>query len=181
MFKTIIVVLIVTMVTLIVMATVDKVTSDITTNNGSTTFVASDQGGVEVTFSGEVELAGTYLIPLSSTLGVALAAAGGTTSNADAKCYDTSFILAEDADFFIAPIYDNGDTCNVSPIDKACINSDSKTTLLEKTSLSESQAQSLVEHRSAHGVFHRLEEIKNVNGIGEATWEKNKKYISLSV
>ena len=180
MFKTILIVLAVTIVTLIVMAAVDKITTEIAEEKGEV-LVASDADGIEVTLSGEVELAGTYLLPVNSTLYDAIKAAGGVTSNADNKCYETSFVLDGDIAFYIAPIYDNGDTCNSSPIDKACINSADKATLLAKTSLSESQSQALVNYRNEHGQFHRLEEIQNVSGIGAATWEKNKKYISLTV
>ena len=172
MFKTILIVLAVTIISLIIMAVVDKITTEITEEGGEV-LVVSDPEGIEVTLSGEVELAGTYLLPVNSTLADALKAAGGVTSNADSKCYETSFVLDGDMAFYIAPIYDSTDACSSSPIDKA--------TLLAKTSLSESQSQALVNYRSEHGSFHRLEEIQNVSGIGAATWEKNKKYISLAV
>ena len=180
MFKTILIVLAVTIVTLIVMATVDKITTEIAEGGGEVV-LASDPEGIEVTLSGEIQLPGTYLLPINSTLSEALKAAGGVTSNADSKCYETSFVLDGDMSFYIAPIYDSTDTCSSSPIDKACINSADKTTLLSKTSFSESQSQALINYRSEHGSFHRLEEIQNVSGIGAATWEKNKKYISLTV
>ena len=180
MFKTILIVLAITIITLIVMAAVDKITTDIAEEGGEV-LVVSDPDGIEVTLSGEVELAGTYLLPINSTLMDALKAAGGVTSNADVKCYETSFVLEGDMAFYIAPIYDSTDTCNASPIDKACINSADKATLLAKTSFSESQSQALINYRDEHGRFHRLEEIQNVSGIGAATWEKNKKYISLTV
>ena len=181
MFKTILIVLAVTIVTLIVMACVDKITTEIAKEGDGEVLVASDPEGIEVTLSGEVEIAGTYLLPINSTLFDAIKAAGGVTSNADTKCYDTSFVLDGDIAFYIAPIYDNTDACSTSPIDKACINSADKATLLAKTSFSESQSQSLVNYRNEHGSFRRLEEIQNVSGIGAATWEKNKKYISLTV
>ncbi len=111
MFKTILIVLAVTIVTLIVMACVDKITTEIAEEGGEV-LVASDPEGIEVTLSGEVELAGTYLLPINSTLFDAIKAAGGVTSNADTKCYDTSFVLDGDIAFYIAPIYDNTDTCN---------------------------------------------------------------------
>ncbi len=180
MFKTILIVLAVTIISLIIMAVVDKITTEITEEGGEV-LIVSDPEGIEVTLSGEVELAGTYLLPVNSTLADAIKAAGGVTSNADSKCYETSFVLDGDMAFYIAPIYDSTDACSSSPIDKACINSADKATLLAKTSLSESQSQALINYRSEHGSFHRLEEIQNVSGIGAATWEKNKKYISLAV
>ena len=131
MFKTILIVLAITIITLIVMAAVDKITTEIAEEGGEV-LVVSDPDGIEVTLSGEVELAGTYLLPINSTLMDALKAAGGVTSNADVKCYETSFVLEGDMAFYIAPIYDITDTCNSSLIDKACITSVYNPTLFVK-------------------------------------------------
>ena len=103
MFKTILIVLAVTIISLIIMAVVDKITTEITEEGGEV-LVVSDTEGIEVTLSGEVELAGTYLLPMNSTLADAIRAAGGVTSNADSKCYETSFVLDGDMAFYIAPI-----------------------------------------------------------------------------
>ena len=73
MFKTILIVLAITIITLIVMAAVDKITTDIAEEGGEV-LVVSDPDGIEVTLSGEVELAGTYLLPINSTLMDALKA-----------------------------------------------------------------------------------------------------------
>lgn len=37
----------------------------------------------------------------------------------------------------------------------------------------------LISYRNDNGVFNRLEDIKNVSGIGNATFEKVKNYIYL--
>ena len=58
MFKTILIVLAVTIISLIIMAVVDKITTEITEEGGEV-LVVSDPEGIEVTLSGEVELAGT--------------------------------------------------------------------------------------------------------------------------
>lgn len=181
MFKTIIIVLAVTLGALIVMATVDKITTDITKEDDkSVSLSLSKQSGVEITISGEVQIPGTYLVPLNSTLNDALNAAGGVKGNADPKAYNVSFVLDKDYAFYIAPLFDVEDVCNSEPISKACINSDDKTTIVARTSLSDAQAQSIVEYRQANGAFKRIEDIQLVSGIGKATWEKAKKYITLS-
>jgi len=181
MFKTIIIVLAITLGALIIMATVDKITSDITKENDSNVSLSlSKQSGVEITISGEVQIPGTYLVPVNSTLNEAINAAGGTKGNADTNAYDVSFVLDKDYTFYIAPLFDNEDVCNSDPISKACINSDDKTTIVARTPLSDSQAESLVEYRQANGSFKRIEDIQLVSGIGKATWEKAKKYIALS-
>lgn len=181
MFKTIIIVIAITLGALIIMATVDKITSDITNEEGNNASLnLSKQSGVEITITGEVQIPGTYLVPLNSTLNDALNAAGGTKGNADSKAYNSMFVLDKDYAFYIAPLFDVEDVCNSEPISKACINSDDKTTIVARTSLSDSQAQSLIEYRQANGSFKRIEDIQLVSGIGKATWEKAKKYITLS-
>lgn len=42
-----------------------------------------------------------------------------------------------------------------------------------------SKANAIVSYREEHGNFNRIEEIKNVSGIGEATFEKIKAYLTL--
>lgn len=44
----------------------------------------------------------------------------------------------------------------------------------------EKLAQRIVEYRDQHGGFQSLEELKNVEGIGDKTLEKIKPYLSLS-
>lgn len=182
MFKTILIIVLITMGALVLMAAVDKIATEITKESSSTSSLQlSKQGGVEISIYGEVEMGGTYLLPYNSTVKDAIDAASGLTSNADTRCFNYTYVFEQDASFYIAPLYDISDTCTTAPIDKACINSDDKMTLLAKTSFSESQAQAIIEYRDANGVFKRLEEIQNVKGIGSATWEKNKKYITLTV
>lgn len=182
MFKTILIVVLITMGALVIMAAVEKITTEITKESDSTSSLTlSKQGGLEISIYGEVEMGGTYLLPYNSTVQDAIEAASGITSNADPRCFNYSYVFEADASFYVAPLYDVGDTCTTAAIDKACINSDDKMTLLAKTSLSESQAQAIIDYRNDNGVFKRLEEIQNVKGIGSATWEKNKKYITLSV
>ena len=107
MFKTIIIVLAVTLGALIVMATVDKVTTELTKDEDKNVSLSmSKQSGIEVTLSGEVEIPGTYLIPEKSTLGDAINAAGGLNSNADSKAFNVGYILDKDASFYIAPMFD---------------------------------------------------------------------------
>jgi len=45
--------------------------------------------------------------------------------------------------------------------------------------IGESKAQSIISYREEHGPFKNIEEIKNVEGIGEALFEKIKEYIKI--
>ena len=179
MFKTIIAIVVTTVVVLIIMAVVDKTTAQIVDSTPtSTSQSASDS--LQVTITGEVNHTGTYLLALKSTLKDLLDAAGGATSNADPKAYDTSFLLENKETFYIAPIYDNGNTCAVTPISKVCINTADKTALLGVNAFSTTIASAIVSYRETNGAFKRIEDLKNVSGIGNATFEKCKNYVSLT-
>lgn len=178
MIKLIIGVLVATVITIVVFAVVDRVTTDIVTPS-SQSVLASTEDGLEVQITGEVTHPGTYLISENGTLADLIAAAGSTTSNADPKAYNTDFLLESGMEFYIAPLYDNSNVCETSPIDKANINEAEKAVLLEKTSLTSSQAEALISYRESNGDFKRIEEMKNVSGIGNATFEKCKDHVTL--
>jgi competence protein ComEA len=112
-------------------------------------------------------------------LGDLIGVAGGATSNADTSAFDTSFVLENKQSFYIAPLFDNENACSSSPITKVNINSDDKATLMTVSAFGSAVSEAIIEYRTQNGPFKRIEEIKNVNGIGSATFEKSKNYIRL--
>ena len=179
MFKTIIAIIITTVVVLVIMAVVEKTTSTIISSTPKSSSVAASDT-LQVTITGEVNHTGTYLVALKSTLADLLDAASGATSNADSKAFDTSFLLEDKQAFYIAPLYDNGNTCAVTPISKVCINTADKATLLGVSAFSSTVAGNIVSYRETNRSFKRLEDLKNVSGIGNATFEKCKNYVTLT-
>lgn len=57
------------------------------------------------------------------------------------------------------------------------INSDSISELMRLKGIGEVKATAIIEYRKEHGDFTDINEIKNVSGIGEATFEAIKDYI----
>lgn len=57
-------------------------------------------------------------------------------------------------------------------VTKVNINTASKSELCELPSISDSIAQAIVDYRELNGKFETLEEIKNVKGIGDKTYQK---------
>lgn len=180
MFKTIIIVVVITIVTLVALAVVDRLTTDITTPSSSVSYSNADNEGLEVTIEGEVTHSGTYLLPADSTLNDLINSAGGVTSNADPKAYNLELDLEDGWECYIAPLFDNTNTCSADPIEKKCINTASAEELKKLSCFSSTVANNIVSYREENGSFKRLEEIENVSGIGPATWEKCKKYITLT-
>ena len=65
-------------------------------------------------------------------------------------------------------------------VEKININTASVETLMQLERVGESYAQKIVEYREKVGPFQTPEEIMNVKGIGEKTWEANKDRIVIS-
>ncbi len=180
MFKTIIIVLVITVVTLVALAVVDNFANNITPVTSSQKQSTKESTDLEVTISGEISHEGTYLLSANSTLQDLISGAGGVTSNADSKAYNLDLALEDGWECYIAPLFDNTNTCSADPISKKCINTASAEELKTLSCFSSTVANNIVTYRTENGSFNRLEEINNVSGIGPATWEKCKKYITLS-
>ncbi len=150
--------------------------------SGDTTEVSDDNASnISVTISGEVTRSGTYLLDPNTTLADLISVASGVTSNADDLAYDVNYVLQDGYSFYIAPKYDVNDVCSMSPISKVSINNASSDQLQTVSGIGATVAAAIVSYRTSNGNFGRIEDIKNVNGIGNATFEKVKNYITLRV
>ncbi len=63
--------------------------------------------------------------------------------------------------------------------EKININTSSKELLMTLSKIGESKAISIIEYREKNGGFKNIEEIKNVNGIGDSLFESIKDYITV--
>ena len=177
MFKIIIIALAITVITIVTLSVVENANNATTSQNENE---ASDKSGkVTVAISGEITRPGTYYIDSGATLLDAIEKASGTTSNADYLCFNGDYVITINTSFYIAPIYDNGDTCAVTPIAKVNINTANKSDLMGISGFGDSIAQAIIDYREQTSLFHRLEDIKNVTGVGEATFTKVKDKIRL--
>lgn len=173
------------LVTLVVLIVVFQVVDPKVENpggNAATTLVDSGNatsGTLSVSVSGEVKRAGTYVLELNTTLNELIGVAGGLTTNADESAFDTSYLLEDKASFYIAPKYDHSDVCSMEPIVKANINEDTEEGLQVVKGIGSTVAKAIVTYRTSNGQFRRIEDLKNVSGIGNATFEKIKDYVRL--
>ena len=62
---------------------------------------------------------------------------------------------------------------------KISINEARKEKLMELNGIGEAKATAIIEYRTTHGKFEKIEDIKNVNGISESLYEKIKNNIKL--
>lgn len=63
--------------------------------------------------------------------------------------------------------------------EKININTASKEILMTLSKIGESKAKAIIEYREKNGGFKTIEEIKNVNGIGDSLFETIKEYITV--
>ena len=59
------------------------------------------------------------------------------------------------------------------------INTSTKEELLTLPSIGSSKADSIIKYRQENGNFEKIEDIKNVSGIGDSLFEKIKDYITV--
>lgn len=175
--KTIIVIVALTVVGLVAFGLVSNMMNTATTG-AITNSAAANTDLMTVSILGEVNHTGTYTLSKSATLGDLIDAASGINSNADTLSFNYSCVLKSKETYFIAPIYDNGTTCAVTPIVKCNINSDDAKTIVNVTGVSETIANAVVSYRSSNK-FECLEDLKNVSGIGTATYTKMRTKVTL--
>jgi competence protein ComEA len=146
--------------------------------NGGTNNTSEIYEMLTVSVSGEVVKPGTYIVEIDTNLSTLIEAAAGLTSNADELAFDLSYLLENNQSFYIAPKYDMSDVCAIEPINKVNINTDSKEVLMSVNGFGSAISDAVIAYRADH-VFKRIEDIKNVSGIGNATFEKIKNYITI--
>ena len=131
------------------------------------------------TIEGEVSKVGTYTLADAVSMADLINAAGGVSSNADDRSYFESATLKAGETYFIASRYDASDVCGNSEINKVNINADSAETLMGINGITSSVASSIVSYRAEKGSFQTLEDLKNVYGIGDATYRRIRNYVIL--
>ncbi len=175
--KTILIIVAVTAVALIGFGAVYAVVNQ-TNSPVSVGTVASTGTGLSVTVSGEVNYPGTYVLNPGATMLDLINAAQGATGNADSLAFNTDYVLENKGSYYIAPLYDNSNSCSTSPIIKTNINADDIDTMQAVAGFTKTVANAIASYRSTTP-FRAIEEIKNVSGIGSATYEKVKAKITL--
>lgn len=131
------------------------------------------------TIEGEVNKVGTYTLSDAVTMADLIEAAGGISSNADERSYFETASLTAGTTYYIASKYDSSDVCGNSEITKVNINADDASTLTSINGITSSIASSIVSYRSEKGTFQTLEQLKEVYGIGDATYRRIRNYVIL--
>jgi len=137
---------------------------------GSGNFDIDDEYILTVSFLGQVSSKKEIQVYYGSTFEQALQLAGGLLSNADTRAINLSYIIEEDATFYIP---------SMSRENKVSINKGSLEELDSLPSIGQITSNKIIDYRSINGPFKCIEEIKKVAGIGSGTFDKIKDYIIL--
>jgi len=155
--------------------------------------------------TGAVKSPGVYELPRNSILQDAINAAGGLTESATVEYLNLAELLADGQQVFVAeviptappptggpsPVTDNPSptptrqpsAANNPPAPASPgainINTAAQAELETLPRIGPAIAGRIIEYRNAHGPFARIEDIKNVKGIGDATFEALKAYITV--
>ncbi|MBQ3029465.1 MAG: helix-hairpin-helix domain-containing protein [Lachnospiraceae bacterium] len=141
---------------------------------------------------GAVVTEGLYVLPAGSRLADGIAAAGGFAATADTAYHNLAAGLSDGQKIYVPTLEETeglsvsergestgmGET--VSEVlssgqeGKVNLNTAGKDELMSLPGIGEEKAERILQYREKVGSFQKIEEIKNVSGIGEAIFERIK-------
>jgi competence protein ComEA len=152
---------------------------------------------IYVDVAGAVKNPGVVMIDVGSRVFQAIDAAGGGLKGADTRGLNLAAVI-NDGEHIYVPTEDEiasgnvpqnaangsvsggavaGSASSGSENGKININTADSTALQQLNGVGPATAQKIIDYRNANGKFKATEELKNVSGIGDKTFEKMKDYI----
>ena len=122
-------------------------------------------------------------LPSDSRVADAIAAAGGLTKDADTSQVNQAAFLNDGEKIYIPEIGEEDLTSfeksifNTQDTSKIDINTATSEELQTLNGVGPATAEKIINYRSDVGYFKEIDELKNVDGIGEKTFNKLKEYI----
>lgn len=126
---------------------------------------------IEVEISGEVIFPGKYQILQGANLGTLVKYAGGFNNQADISSVNQSQTVVNNQKYEVKRLVINQDSTV-----KINLNEADFKTLLTLDGITENRAVNILVYRNQLGKFKEVEELLNVKGIGEVTYDKIKNY-----
>ena len=143
-----------------------------------------------VDVKGAVKSPGVYVLMSDDRVIDAITIAGGYTEDADSTYINHAQKLADEMVIYVPKIGEEIDleqqtfvnsptTENQTANGKVNLNTASETELSTLPGIGPAKAKAILEYRQQNGRFKSLDDLKNVTGIGEKTFEKLKQYIEI--
>ena len=128
---------------------------------------------------------GVYFLPAGARVCDAIEAAGGFTGEADTTFVNQAALLADEEKLWIPTkdetrgMSEQGSAGTAQENDgRIDINTADVQQLMQIPGIGEVRAADIIKYREEHGKFGDISEIMNVNGIGEASFNKMEPYIT---
>lgn len=147
---------------------------------------------------GQVENPGVYALPEGSRVVDAIASAGGMTADAADTYLNQAAVLEDGMKIYVPSAEEakaasasggealggaafGGDGSSPSGSEKKVnLNTADKEELMTLNGIGESKAESILAYRKEQGAFKRIDEVKNVSGIGDGIFNKIKENITIT-
>ena len=163
--------------------------SDKDNNIDSNTEESTNDSIKKVYISGEINKPGVYQIKDGDRLEDLINEAGGLTDKASDKTLNLAQRLDDQMKFYIPNIDEENSLENIDPNQSASqspsktteltnINTASKEELMTLPNIGDKRADAIIEYRNANK-FEKIEDIKNVTGIGDKFYEALKDLITI--
>lgn len=133
--------------------------------------IESDSSVYSVTITGAVNNPGTYTVSKGDKLSYLISLAGGLQEEADSSAYNLNVFLENGVTYYIS--------YKSNTEEKVSINTATIASLDTLPGIGTVIARRIVSYRNSNGGFKTIEELKEVNGIGDALFEQVKDLIRL--
>ncbi len=139
---------------------------------------------------GEVNKPGVYELIFGERVKDAVVKAGGFTENADEKQVNLALKVTDEMIIYIPKIGEEPPNSTITPQEttatnggtsknKLNLNTSSSQELTELPGIGPAKAEAIVEYRETNKQFKTIDDLKEISGIGEKTFEKLKDLITV--
>lgn len=172
--KTIIIMMVLSLVYLTTMDVINKKISSINFSDTSLEYQQETENVSQfnVKITGAINNPGSYVVPKGANLAYLVTLAGGVNDNADTSAYNLEAILDNDVTYYISSINSEGK-------EKVSINTANMALLDTLPGIGTVLAKRIISYRNDKGLFESIEDITKVSGIGQSLFEQIKDLICL--
>ena len=159
-----------------------EISNDIEAN-----IIEETKAQIVVHITGQVVNNGIVKVEEGARIIDAIEAAGGATAEADLSKINLAYLLEDGMKIYVPSINDEADFGSVTSSSgisesskealKVNINTATSEELQKLPGIGESIANRIITYRKENGKFNKIEDLKNVSGIGEAKFNNIKSYI----
>ncbi|WP_251047795.1 helix-hairpin-helix domain-containing protein [Planococcus sp. ISL-109] len=137
---------------------------------------------VMIDVKGAVKSAGLYELPLGARVADAIEAAGGFLPDADSRSINLAVIVLDESSVYVpkageetAPVPTTASGGDAQPL--VDLNTATEAELTELPGIGPAKAAAIIAHRTDNGPFRSIEQLTDVTGIGDKSFEQLKDLI----